>query len=74
MDVASAFLTFVILYALSPPWIVAFTRATQAPPWVLNIVAFCYHPLSVARQNFSGIDFFYTAYRTLLQPWLSGIP
>lgn len=73
-DIASAFTTFVILYALSPPWVVAFMRATHAPEWVLNIAAFCYHPVTLARQNISGIDFFYNAYRLLLQPWLSGIP
>lgn len=73
-DIASASLTIFILYALSPPWVVAFARAAQAPPWVDGVVAFVYHPLSIARQQFSGIDYFYTAYRILLQPWLSGIP
>ena len=72
-DIASAFVTFFILYALSPPWMIAMMRVTHAAPWTVNLLAFCYHPLSIARQSSSHIDHFYSAYRVLLDPWLSGI-
>lgn len=72
-DIASALLTFFILYALSPPWIVALMRVTHAPSWLLNVVAFCFHPLSILRQNYGPIEYFYKAYRILLEPYLSGI-
>ncbi len=72
-DIASAFLTFCILYALSPPWMIAMSRVLHAPPWVQNLLAFCYSPLSFARQNLPHVDHFYNGYGQLLVPWLSGI-
>ncbi len=72
-DIASAFLTFFILYALSPPWMIAMSRVCHAPEWAQNLLVFCYHPLSVARQNLAPVDHFYNAYAAMLIPWLSGI-
>lgn len=73
MDIVSAFVTFAILYALSPPWMIALARVFRAPGWAASLLSFCYHPLSIARQNLPQVDHFYDAYRAMLTPWLSGI-
>lgn len=72
-DIFCAYLSGLIMYALSPPWIIALFRVCGAPLWLLNSLAILYSPLSVARQNLTAIDAFYDAYRILLSPWLSGI-
>ena len=72
-DIVCGYLSGLIVYALSPPWIIALFRVCGAPVWVLNSLAILYTPLMVARENFTAVDAFYNAYRILLTPWLSGI-
>lgn len=73
LDVASTFATFAIIYALSPPWIIALARVFNSPTFVQDAIAFIYHPLAVARYHVPAIDNFYNAYRVMLAPWLTGI-
>lgn len=72
-DIACALFALMVLYALSPPWVIAISRGLHAPAMVMNVIAFGYHPLSVMRQTYPPVDYFYSAYRLLLSPYLSGI-
>jgi hypothetical protein len=72
-DTASALLTFAILYALSPPWVIAMARVLECLSTTQDLIAFAYHPLSIAREIFPQVNEFYDGYRVLLTPWLSGI-
>ena len=72
-DILCAYLSGLILYALSPPWVIALFRVCGAPLWLLNSLAMLYSPLMIARENLAPVDAFYNAYRILLSPWLSGI-
>lgn len=73
VDIACAYLSGLLIYALSPPWMIALFRVCSAPVWLLNALAFLYSPLTALRQSVDAIDAFYNAYRILLNPWLSGI-
>ena len=73
IEIVSTFLTFMILYALSPPWTIAFARVTHAGPTVQNMIVFGYHPLTIARDHLPAVDRFYEGYGVLLTPWLSGL-
>ncbi len=72
-DLLCFFMTGLIAYALSPPWLIAFFRLVDAPLWFMNAIAFFYAPLTYARVNSDAIDTFYHGYRILLGPWLSGL-
>lgn len=72
-DIAGLMFFLMVFYALSPPFVIAASRGLHAPAMVMNIIAFCYHPLSVMRDTYAPVENFYVAYRLLLSPYLSGV-